>query len=237
MVYVTNDLHGYPLEKFRALLDKAGFTEKDFLVILGDVIDRGEHGAELLQWIIEQENVELILGNHELMMLNCEFVFREITDESVDEVTAENFTAFHNWQYNGAEETIRGLRKLDHDTVLDIIDYLKDCSLYEDVVINGRRFVLTHGGIGNFEKGKPLEEYDYYDLTWYRPSLSETFDEDFTLIVGHTPTAYYGEEYRGRMIRGEGWLNIDTGVAFGLDPMILRLDDMKEFYTDTGENS
>ena len=61
MVYVTSDLHGYPPEKFKELLKKSGFTASDFLVILGDVIDRGEYGAELLSWIIEQDNVELIL--------------------------------------------------------------------------------------------------------------------------------------------------------------------------------
>ena len=52
MVYVTSDLHGYPLADLQALLDGAGFTDKDFLVILGDVIDRGEHGAELLRCIL-----------------------------------------------------------------------------------------------------------------------------------------------------------------------------------------
>ena len=31
MTYVISDLHGYPLEKFKMLLDKAGFCEDDEL--------------------------------------------------------------------------------------------------------------------------------------------------------------------------------------------------------------
>ena len=69
MIYVTSDLHGYPLEKFRSMLDSVGFSQKDFLYILGDVIDRGADGISLLRWIMLQPNVELLLGNHEAMML------------------------------------------------------------------------------------------------------------------------------------------------------------------------
>lgn len=232
MVYVTSDLHGYPLDKFEKLLKKAGFGDDDFLVILGDVIDRGEHGAELLSWIIRQDNVELLLGNHELMMLRCDFLFSEITGESVEEISNDDIKAFSNWQKNGAEETLQGLKNLGRDAIADIVDYLKQCPLYEDVVIGGKRFVLTHGGLGDYKKGKPMDEYIPHDLVWYRPDIDEEFDEDFTLIVGHTPTWYYGDEYKGRMIRKKTWINIDTGVAFGLDPMILRLDDMEAFYVD-----
>ena len=67
MVYVTSDLHGYPLEKFLDFLNKAGFGEEDYLYILGDVIDRGPDGIKILKWMMSQHNVQLILGNHEAM--------------------------------------------------------------------------------------------------------------------------------------------------------------------------
>ena len=34
MVYVTSDLHGYSLEKFKDFLDNVGFCDEDFLYIL-----------------------------------------------------------------------------------------------------------------------------------------------------------------------------------------------------------
>ena len=42
-------LHGYPLEKFKMLLNKAGFCDDDELFILGDVIDRNGDGGEAMQ--------------------------------------------------------------------------------------------------------------------------------------------------------------------------------------------
>lgn len=75
MTYVISDLHGYPLEKFKKLLEKAKFSDDDFLYILGDVIDRnGDGGVEMLCWLFEQPNVQLILGNHEAMLLSCDCI-------------------------------------------------------------------------------------------------------------------------------------------------------------------
>lgn len=48
MTYVISDLHGYPLEKFKMLLDKAGFCDDDELFILGDVVDRNGDGDEAM---------------------------------------------------------------------------------------------------------------------------------------------------------------------------------------------
>lgn len=76
MTYVISDLHGYPLEKLKKLLKKANFSSDDFLYILGDIIDRnGDGGVGILLWLLEQVNVQLILGNHEAMLLSCDFVF------------------------------------------------------------------------------------------------------------------------------------------------------------------
>ena len=58
MIYVASDLHGYPLESFLQLLESVGFNEKDdFLYLLGDLVDRGNDGAELLEWASMQSNV------------------------------------------------------------------------------------------------------------------------------------------------------------------------------------
>ena len=49
MVYVTSDLHGYPLAEFKELLAKANFSDNDYCFVLGDVIDRGPESIELLR--------------------------------------------------------------------------------------------------------------------------------------------------------------------------------------------
>lgn len=89
MIYVTSDLHGYPLGRFLDLLGKANFGHEDFIFVLGDVIDRGNDGITLLQWMMLQDNVQLILGNHEAMMLACKFLIEEISDSSLRELNPE----------------------------------------------------------------------------------------------------------------------------------------------------
>ena len=50
MVYVTSDLHGYPLNSFLRLLETAGFGDSDCLYVLGDVVDRhGDGGVAALR--------------------------------------------------------------------------------------------------------------------------------------------------------------------------------------------
>ena len=76
MIYAASDLHGYPLDDFLRLLEKAEFGDGDVLYILGDVIDRnGDGGVAMLRWIMTRPNVRLLMGNHEDMLLSCSFLF------------------------------------------------------------------------------------------------------------------------------------------------------------------
>ena len=232
MIYVTSDLHGYSFERFRALLDKAGFCEDDFLFILGDVIDRGEDSVEILKWLLVQPNVELILGNHEMMLLSCSFLFDEITEASLDSLDSYKLKLLRNWKINGAEPTMRALSKESPETRADILEYLRDAPLYDTVSAGGKDFLLVHGGLGGYRPDKKLSEYDAHDLVWTRPTFDDRYSEDFLTILGHTPTRCFGAEYRGRMVKTDTWIDIDTGAASSLDPMLLRLDDMREFYVE-----
>ena len=157
MTYVISDLHGYPIEKLKILLEKANFGEDDFLYILGDVIDRnGDGGVGILRWLLSQSNVQLILGNHEAMFLSCEFLFDEITDESVANFDSEKIELLSNYQLNGGDVTLKSLAKLNKEspeTVADILDYLHEAPLYEAVAAGGKDYFLCHSGIDNFEKG------------------------------------------------------------------------------------
>ncbi|MBR0414643.1 MAG: metallophosphoesterase [Clostridia bacterium] len=230
MTYVISDLHGYDLERFKALLKKADFGEDDFLYILGDVIDRnGDGGVEMLQWLMYQYNIQMLLGNHEAALLSCAFLFEEVTDEGTEALSVENMLLYNEWKANGGDVTLNALEKQPFETRLDILDFLRDLPLYERVSAGGREYLLTHAGLGNFAPDKVIEDYTADDLIWHRPTIDERYFEDIYTIFGHTPTATFGKEYEGEILFTDTWACIDCGVNFGADPILLRLDDMQQF--------
>ncbi len=229
MIYVISDLHGYPHEKFLALLDKAGFGKDDFLYILGDVVDRnGDGGVETLNWLMYQTNVQLILGNHEAMLLACSFVFDEITEDSIESLTAEKIDMLTRYQLDGGDITLKAMQKLPKETQQDILDYLRDCPLYETVNAGGKDFILVHAGLGNFDPNKQIEDYTTEELLWSWPELTDVYYKDKITVFGHTPTFSFGDEYEGKIIKTNTWIDIDVGAGFGREPVLVRLEDMRE---------
>ena len=233
MIYVTSDLHGISPARFRQLLGKAGFSEDDYLFVLGDVIDRGTHGIDLLRFLAQMPNAQLILGNHEAMMLSCSFLFQEVTEESAQQLTPQNIALMGAWMDNGGGPTIRAMdsiTKQDPDLAEGIWDYLRDAPLSDTLRVGKKTYILTHSGLGNFHPGRDLDDYSPEELLMNRPDLSQRYFDHATVIFGHTPTQLYGGEYTGKALRTETWINIDTGAAAGGMPMLLRLGDETEFY-------
>ncbi len=230
MIYVTSDLHGYPLDKFKILLNKANFSNRDYCFILGDVIDRGLESVKLMKWLIKQSNIKLILGNHEVMFLACTFLFDAITDETIEKLTTDQMEVFSTWIANGGRSTLKEISNSEPKEVRAIVDYLRNAPLYDTVSLNNRDFLLVHSGLGRFEQKKKIDEYTADELIWTRPQITQKYFSDVITILGHTPTHFYGPQHRGKAIFTPTWINIDTGAAYGGSPMILRLDDMKEFY-------
>ena len=218
MIFATSDIHGYPLDSFLGLLEKAGFSDSDQLYVIGDVIDRnGDGGVAMLRWMMKQENVTLLKGNHEQMMLECEFALSTDVDLTNPRLVtfAQEFYLLR-WHRNGCLKTLESLLKLrdeDPDELGKLVEYVKSAPLYMEVAVPMKRFVLVHGGLNGFEPGKGLDEYDEDDLLW------------------HTPTQYIGGE-KGKMFVTDTWADIDTGAAGGGSPMLLRLDDMCPFYAE-----
>ena len=236
MIFATSDIHGYPLDGFLSLLEKAGFSASDHLYVIGDVIDRnGDGGVAMLRWMMRQANVTLIRGNHESMMLECGFAFTSDMDlTNLRLLTLEQEYSLLRWNRNGCLVTLENLLKLkeeDPDELTALLEYVRSAPLYVEAAVPMKRFVLVHGGLNCFDPGKELDEYSEEELVWTRPGIEERYWDDRLVILGHTPTQYFGAE-KGRMLVTETWVDIDTGAAGGGSPMLLRLDDMCPFYTE-----
>lgn len=230
MTYVISDLHGYRIEKLKELLEKAIFNENDYLYILGDVIDRnGDGGIGVLQWLIKQPNAELIMGNHEAMLLACDFIFENVTDAFLEDFDEKKNRLLINYLFNGGGVTLRNLAKLDVEARYKIVDYLRSCPLYKEVNVNGEKYILVHAGLDNFSPDKKINDYSANELLWAEPELNDEYYDYIHTVFGHTPTHLFGEQYNGKIVETRTWTCIDCGAASGNEPVLFRLDDKKEF--------
>ena len=103
MIYVTSDIHGRK-ECLKKLLEYVSFydDEDNWLYILGDVIDRNNNGGvDILKWLLFQPNVQLILGNHEQMLLSNRWVFQEINEKSINDLDNKKIDLLSLWESNG----------------------------------------------------------------------------------------------------------------------------------------
>lgn len=228
MTYVTSDVHG-EFDKYQALLEKIQFCSEDTLYVLGDVIDRRSGGVKILRDMMLRPNVIPLLGNHEFMAAMClPWLLAKITTESMAKLDGARLGAFQDWMNNGGGPTLQALGMLGQSERTDILDYLREFSLYEEVEVGGRSFVLVHAGLDNFAPGKPLEAYTLEELLFSRPELDTVYWPDRTVIFGHTPTWYRGSDKR--ILRRGTWIDIDCGCGSGGPLGCLCLDTMGEFY-------
>ena len=130
MHYVLSDIHG-DRDAFDTVLTLIGLQPDDHLYVLGDVIDRGQYGIELLQRIRSMENCTLFLGNHEYMMINA-LRFPEIT------------RYMRIWQNNDCDYTCQQFQKLSSSDQEDLLQYLESLPVQMEVKVDGKQFVLVH---------------------------------------------------------------------------------------------
>ncbi len=223
--YVMADIHG-EADRFHAMLEKIHFSAEDTLYILGDVVDRGPDGISLLQEIMEMPNVELLLGNHEHMML-------EYLSPGADT------TAVRRWNRNGNVPTLAAYLKLKAKDQLKILSYLHKRPTHLEVEIGGDSFYLVHGFPGG----------NLHDEVWHRPDMDTPNPKPgYRVIIGHTKVLsmiqpeekriqYAMElEVKGehlRILHTPGFINIDCGCGYDMPVKALaclRLEDAREFY-------
>lgn len=235
--YVIADIHG-EYDMFMELLDKIKLKETDTLYILGDVVDRGLHPIKVLLKLMEMPNAICLVGNHELMALEClKTLCREITDESIDEMNSETINGLLSWQMNGSATTTSEFQKLDSETRQDVLDFIQEFLLYEELTVNGKDYLLVHAGLGNFSPEKDIEDYSLKEIVWDRADYETKYFDDVYVVTGHTPTQVIeGNPKPGYIYRANNHIAIDCGACFpGGRLAAICLDTGEEFYSSANE--
>jgi len=238
MIYVLSDIHGQQ-QRFESILEIINLQPEDMLYILGDVIDRNPDGIRILRRIMAMPNARMILGNHELMMLDALYYPVEEPEPQWDDY--HHHRRLSLWYRNGGDITHRYLKHIRKSLRLEIFEYLDSLPYNREVEINGRRFVLTHAAPASLygRYGRKYRDEREFSV-WKRFDTFPKIDGQ-TVIFGHTPTYHYNFESPMEIWNAGNWIGIDCGCMFPKDGdpwsgvqgrlACLRLDDMQVFYS------
>ena len=243
-VYAVSDLHGQ-YNTFVKGLEMIGFSDDDILYVIGDAIDRGPAGIKLLKYIMDHDNMDLIIGNHEFMMLNS------VSPDGGPGCDGEDADI---WLFfNGGIVTYEEYGNISEEQKKAILNWLNTREVIKTTEITGTRFCLTHSFYIPECENKRYNELSYgkvSHIVWdsiYR-SGDDTHAEDiygsydYTFVTGHVPVQRiymvnegYEDYNRLKMHRHGNLLCIDGGCALGYNSgvnngaIFLRLDDLKEY--------
>ncbi len=228
MTYVVSDLHG-SMERYNALLSEIGFSDKDVLYVIGDIVDYGEDPMGILCDMSMRANVLPVVGEHDYKAARMLHLYDKFSKEG-GEPDPAFVSEMNEWVENGGVTTLAGFRELDDDMKEGVLDYLADMALYEEVTVKDETYLLVHAGIRDFSPGMNLDECSP-DVFISEPlDLEREYFEDRQIIVGHVPVSEIPDADAGMIYYGNGSIAIDCGAAFGGKLACLCLDNGKEYY-------
>lgn len=184
-VYACTDLHGclWAWEKIKKILQP-----EDTLYFLGDAIDRGEHGWQILKEMLNDSRIIYIKGNHEDMM--C----RALTRFPNYDIWSRQMLI---WDQNGNIPTLNAIEADNENNVKEVLRRVTVLPIYATYNSpNGNIFWLSHAGCDYTEEG--IEIYSTDELLWDRNHFlnNRWFEapDNVYIVHGHTPIPYLVEE-------------------------------------------
>lgn len=222
--YVCSDIHGLGT-RYSKLTDK---YSNDKIYILGDAIDNrypGEQGIRILQDIMTRSNVELLMGNHELMFIESVGFFYTLLGQGYTEAKAYDICLkdayVKNWvDDNNGKKTFEDFLKLPNEQRKKIYNYLTSLPISKKMKILDHGFYLVHAApvkvklqsgkevLYNYN-GKTLLANDLlkisreslHNAVWTRyedKKVDELMIPRTHVIIGHTPTVDGRIKYIGK---------------------------------------
>lgn len=194
---VIGDVHGC-LFTLKKLLDEHWDKERDMLIQVGDLIDRGKFSPETVAYCKELElkfpdKVVFLKGNHEF----------EIIEHYYN-------GPHHNWLRQCGKETMEQYKNSNVE-LKDHINWFSKMPLYW----SNEKIFVSHAGIAE-SCLTPFEETVPNSVLWNREKLKNIGKVQ---IVGHTPCEGHEPFYDEK---NNTW-NIDTGAGYGGNLTALRL--------------
>ena len=210
-VIAVSDIHGDD-EGFLNVLEQVKFSGNDALVIVGDILEKGDHFLKLLRIVMdyaEQGNVYVAAGNNDMVL--PEWYAEEVADESI------------MWYMNARSTVLRDMAEelgLPYETVEEVTilkkeiqkNYRREIDFLENLphIIESDIATFVHAGI----KPGNLEEQDYEYCLTAKAFAEEPYSFEKPVVVGHWPASNYCDkiiDVRARCDFAKNIFSIDGG--------------------------
>lgn len=187
------DVHGH-YDGLMRLLEAIAPNIEDRVYFVGDLIDRGPNSARVVSFV--KDNLyQCVRGNHEQMLIDI------FPDGRIHQPSLQS------WFYSGGRTTIASYKE-DMDLLNEHFHWLQTLPIYLDL----GDIWLAHAGV---DPRLAPEEQTAHELCWIREefhSMEQPYFPDKLIITGHTITFTFAGVEPGKIVRGCGWLDIDTGA-------------------------
>ncbi len=189
-IFAIGDIHGC-LTRLRNLFEKLPINwDTDYLVFLGDYIDRGEDPKGVIDFVLSLKKshfnrVFTLMGNHEDMFLSF--------------LSGRDISTF---LYNGGDATLRSYHHKGRFVLPEEHE-----EFFENLILmlETEDYVFVHAGINPL---KPLNLQEKEDVLWIRGSFYRFSGKlPKTVVFGHTP-------FPEPLVK-EDRIGIDTGCVYG----------------------
>lgn len=203
-IIVLSDIHGMD-SYLEGVLQKVHYSTDDVLVIVGDVIEKGDESLKTVRRILELKeknpHVYVTLGNVDYDRL--ELFYREGEQAGHDFVGTQHWTK-KVWKrgffLDILEEMQVDLAELSGENISLIKErirkeYARELSLFEEAptILEMDNYIFVHGGIPTDKLGE-LKAEDMFSFLKRETFLMEEVAFQKYVVVGHWPTCLYSDE-------------------------------------------
>lgn len=210
---VMSDIHGHP-EWLDKALHEIELEKEDYLIILGDFINRGSDSFKVYQMIRQLEKRDrtyILKGNHELFIQHflsdashyddLLSYFKSHYYETIAETMLTQYTLKDKEEDLEDIKSGQALYDLMNDAYQEMIDYFS----HLPIMLTFNEMTFVHGGYDATFDGK--DEWRYLKYDDYN-TLSQV--NDHLVIVGHWPTC----NLRKDRYTNTPYINTDKKILF-----------------------
>mgnify|MGYP001170460899 CR=1 FL=1 len=202
-VWVIGDIHGFK-KTLDALIIKLDLGPEDIVICLGDMVDRGPDSVGVVELFRGRDNLYALKGNHEEMLL----------------IDWTNTNGLGNYSSDGFWSSSNPLSRA---RMLNTVRFIS--SLPTEIVL--REFRLVHAGYRSMPYSATLDEQTDDERLWSREifTISFPFDQERTIIVGHTTIQKFDILEDDKVWKSERLLENGRPSAIGIDTGIYLKSD------------